>query len=120
MRLTTAAVLVAFGLAAAGCGGGGTGTTTAGAETATTAATGSAAAGRAVFLGASGCGGCHTLADAGTRSSVASNLDEVRPSEPRVREFVTNGKDMMPAYRKQLTEQEITDVAAYVASVAGR
>ena len=70
-----------------------------------------------MFLGISGCGGCHALADAGSTGSVASDLDEKKPSEARVREFVVEGKDAMPPYDKQLSEQEIADVAAYVAAV---
>jgi len=112
-------VVAAAALAAAGCGG-----TDAATPTPTTTGTtpglpGTLAAGKAVFLGVSGCGGCHALADAGATGSVASDLDEKKPSEARVREFVSKGKDAMPAY-EQLSEQEIADVAAYVAAVAGR
>lgn len=110
-------------LAAAGCGGADEATPTS-TEPATTGTTpglpGALPAGKAVFLGVSGCGGCHALADAGSTSSVASNLDEKKPSEARVREFVRKGKDAMPPYEEQLSEQEIADVAAYVAAVAGR
>ncbi len=35
------------------------------------------AAGKAVFAGASGCSGCHTLADAGATGQVGPNLDDV-------------------------------------------
>ena len=116
-------VVAAAGLAAAGCGGTDAATPSA-TEPATTGTTpgppGALAAGKAVFLGISGCGGCHALADAGSTSSVASNLDEKKPSAARVREFVIEGKDAMPPYDKQLSAQEIADVAAYVAAVAGR
>ena len=40
------------------------------------------AAGKAVFA-STGCGGCHTLADAGTTGNVGPNLDGARPSEAR-------------------------------------
>jgi mono/diheme cytochrome c family protein len=33
---------------------------------------------------------------------------------------VTNGGGAMPAYGDQLSEQQISDVAAYVSSVAGQ
>jgi mono/diheme cytochrome c family protein len=93
-------------------------------EPATTGTTsdlpGALAAGKAVFLGVSGCGGCHALADAGSTASVASDLDEKKPSEARVRMLVMKGKDAMPPYEKRLSEQEIADVATYVAAVAGR
>lgn len=81
---------------------------------------GNVTAGKTVFLGVSGCEGCHALADAGSTSSVASDLDEKAPSEARVRTFVIKGKGAMPAYGEQLSEQEIVDVSAYVAAVAGR
>jgi len=116
-------VVAAAALAAAGCGGTDAATPPS-TEPATTGTTpglpGDVTAGKAVFLGVSGCGGCHTLADAGSKSSVASDLDEKKPSEARVREFVIQGKDAMPSYEKQLSAQEIADVAAYVAGVAGR
>ena len=116
-------VVAAAALAVAGCGGTDAATPPA-TEPATTGTTpalpGDLAAGKAVFLGISGCGGCHALADAGSTGSLASDLDEKKPSEARVREFVRKGKDAMPPYEKQLSEQEIADVAAYVAAVAGR
>jgi mono/diheme cytochrome c family protein len=112
-------VATAAALAAAGCGGTDEPTKTVTAET-TPVLRGDPSAGKTVFLGVSGCGSCHALADAGSTGSVASDLDEKKPSEARVRTFVIKGKGAMPAYGEQLTEQEIADVAAYVAAVAGR
>lgn len=116
-------LVAAAAFAAAGCGGPDA-VTPPSTEPATTSTTsgppGDVAAGKTVFLGVSGCSGCHALADAGSTSSVASDLDEKEPSEARVRTFVVEGKGAMPAYDEQLTEQEIADVAAYVAAVAGR
>src|SRR5262245_55741809 len=122
MRRTTlaATALAAAAMAAAGCGGGGGESGSTSAATDTSPVVGNAEAGKAVFLGASGCGGCHTLADAGTKSAVASNLDETRPNAARVREVVEDGEEMMPSYRNQLSEQEIADVVAYVVAAAGR
>ena len=37
-------------------------------------------AGKEVFLGTSGCGACHTLADAGTSGTIGPNLDDSQPS----------------------------------------
>ena len=73
-----------------------------------------------MFLGSSGCAGCHTLADAGASGTVASSLDEKRPTAARVQEVLAHGSGAMPSYAKQLSAQEIADVAAYVATVAGR
>ncbi len=96
-------------------------TTTGGEETTTDgeeAAAGDAAAGAAVFASA-GCGGCHTLADAGSSGAVGPNLDELQPTADQVVVIVTNGRGAMPSFSDQLDEQQIADVAAYVSSVAG-
>lgn len=141
-------ILVAiFGLAAAGCGGEesvtatpdtveGTNTTettdTTDTETTTTETTttetetetgsaleGDPVAGKEVFLGASSCGGCHTLADAGTTGAVGPNFDETKPSYELSLDRVTNGQGGMPSFSATLTEQQLADVAAYVSSAAG-
>jgi len=87
------------------------------AETTPAGGAGDAAAGKEVFA-ASGCGGCHTLADAGATGAVGPNLDEAKPPYDLVVDRVTNGKGVMPAFG-DLSEQQIQDVAAYVSSVAG-
>ena len=92
-------------------------------ETETTVTTpvieGDPAAGKEVFLGASACGGCHTLADAGSTGAVGPNLDDAQPSEELVLDRVTNGQGGMPSFSSTLNEQQIADVSAYVSSVAG-
>jgi mono/diheme cytochrome c family protein len=82
-------------------------------------AAGDPAAGKEVFLGAAACGGCHTLADAGSTGSIGPDLDAVKPSAEKVVTQVTNGGGGMPAFGDQLSEQQIQDVAAYVSSAAG-
>jgi len=77
------------------------------------------AAGKSVFESA-GCASCHTLADAGATGEVGPNLDEAKPDAALVKERVTNGKAPMPAFKGQLTDAQIADVAAYVSSVAGK
>jgi cytochrome c553 len=77
-------------------------------------------AGKEVFLGASSCGGCHTLADAGASGTVGPNLDDTQPSFERANEIITNGQGGMPSFSSSLSEQQIADVAAYVSSVAGQ
>jgi mono/diheme cytochrome c family protein len=91
--------------------------------------------GKELFQGEGQCAGCHTLADAGSRSDIGPNLDEafehVRREgfdESTIRSLVRNqiaypiedpvtGEQGMPA---NLVEGEDADaVAAYVASVAG-
>ena len=77
-------------------------------------------AGKEVFLGASGCTGCHTLADAGSTGTVGPNLDDAMPSFELAYDRVTNGQGGMPAFGTSLTDQQRADVAAYVSSVAGK
>lgn len=77
-------------------------------------------AGKEVFLGASGCTGCHTLADAGSTGTVGPNLDDAMPSFDLAYDRVTNGQGGMPAFGTSLTDQQRADVAAYVSSVAGQ
>jgi mono/diheme cytochrome c family protein len=67
---------------------------------------------------ASTCGGCHTLADAGTHGNVGPNLDNLKPDAARVEKQITNGGAVMPA--GLLKGQDVKDVAAYVAAVAGK
>jgi mono/diheme cytochrome c family protein len=93
-------------------------------ETTTTETTpagqGDPVAGKEVFLGSAACGGCHTLADAGSSGNVGPNLDDAMPSFDKVLTQVTNGGGVMPPFKGTLTEQQIADVAAYVSSVAGQ
>jgi mono/diheme cytochrome c family protein len=97
-------------------------TTTATTTTATTTSGGGSdlvAQGKSVFEKA-GCASCHTLEDAGATGTVGPNLDEAKPSKDLVVERVTNGKPPMPAFKGQLSDQEIDAVATYVSSVAGK
>jgi uncharacterized membrane protein len=86
-------------------------------EPATSAASADVVHGKAVFA-AAGCGGCHTLADAGAAGTVGPSLDAVRPSTALAAERVRNGQGAMPAFAGTLSDADIADVAAYVASVS--
>ena len=77
-------------------------------------------AGKAVFLGASGCTGCHTLADAGSTGTVGPNLDDAMPSFELAYDRVSNGQGGMPSFATSLTDQQRADVAAYVSSVTAK
>ena len=119
------AVLVAIVLGVAACGGDDeegsdepAATDTAPAETTDETTGGGAEAGADVFASA-GCGNCHTLAAAGSSGTAGPNLDELQPDAETVAEQVTNGGGGMPAFEGDLTEQQIEDVAAYVAENAG-
>jgi cytochrome c553 len=76
-------------------------------------------AGKEIFLGASACAGCHTLADAGATGNVGPVLDETKPSYELALDRVTNGLGGMPPFSATLSEQQLADVAAYVSSAAG-
>ena len=78
-----------------------------------------AAAGAKVFASA-GCGSCHTLSAAKSSGQVGPNLDDAKPGYDTVLAKVTNGGGGMPSFGGQLSEQQIRDVAAYVATSAGK
>ena len=78
-----------------------------------------AAAGAKVFASA-GCGSCHTLAAAKSSGQVGPNLDAAKPGYDTVVVMVTNGGGGMPSFGGQLSKQQIRDVAAFVATSAGR
>ena len=75
------------------------------------------AKGRELFAGWS-CTSCHSLADAGSHGDVGPHLDGGQLSEGFIVNRVTNGQGAMPSFGGQLTEQEIADVAYYIAHVA--
>jgi predicted ferric reductase/mono/diheme cytochrome c family protein len=75
----------------------------------------SVAAGKSVYETA-GCGACHVLAAAGSTGKVGPNLDDAKPDAARVVDVVTNGKGVMPSYRKRLTAVQIDHVAAFVST----
>jgi len=66
------------------------------------------------------CGGCHTLADAGTTGTTGPNLDQLKPSFAIARKQVINGGAIMPAFKGVLTDAQIAAVAKYLSSHAGK
>lgn len=74
---------------------------------------GDAAAGKEIFASA-GCGNCHVFEDAGTSGQVGPNLDESGIDYDGAVQQIANGGGGMPAYKDQLSEEEIANVAAYV------
>jgi mono/diheme cytochrome c family protein len=73
--------------------------------------------GRSIFIGS--CGGCHTLADAGTTGTIGPNLDQSKPSKELAVDRVTNGRGVMPSFKDSLDTAQIEAVAEYVSSAAG-
>jgi mono/diheme cytochrome c family protein len=108
------------GAAETGATGGGTGGATTGGATTGGAETGGGgggdvAQGKELFA-SSGCGSCHTLADAGTTGTTGPNLDDLKPGMDAAVEQITNGGGGMPPFGGQLSEEEINAIAAYVVS----
>jgi mono/diheme cytochrome c family protein len=94
-------------------------TTAAPAATTPIPANADAGAGAKVFASA-GCGSCHTLSAAKSSGQVGPNLDDSKPGYDTVLAKVTDGGGGMPSFGGQLSEQQIRDVAAYVATSAGK
>ena len=86
--------------------------TTTSAATTTTAATttsssgGAIAAGKTVFLGSSGCAGCHTFTPAASTGTTGPNLDTAPAQDAK-----TDGNMNLAAFIRQ----SITDPEAYIA-----
>ena len=76
-----------------------------------------ARSGKQIFT-AEGCGGCHTLSDAGATGTSGPNLDELAPDAATVEAKVKAGGGTMPAF--DLPAPELQALGEYVASVAGR
>jgi mono/diheme cytochrome c family protein len=73
--------------------------------------------GKSIFT--TSCGGCHTLADAGTAGTTGPNLDDARPPRDLAVDRVTNGRGQMPPFKDSLSPEQIAAVADYVASASG-
>ena len=106
MRGGAAVFALAAALLAAGCGTGGI------------VKGGDSGHGKQLFQAK--CGGCHTLAAAGTSGTQGPNLDQLKPPFARVKRQVENGGGPMPAFKNTLSAKQIDDVSAYVSSVAGK
>ncbi len=76
-----------------------------------------AADGKTIFT--QNCGGCHTLAAAGTSGNVGPNLDSLKADQATVEKQVENGGGGMPPFKGTLSPEEIQAVSAYVSSVDG-
>jgi mono/diheme cytochrome c family protein len=108
MRRAPLIIIAAFALVLPACGGGDDGD---GNGTSTLADS----PGAKVFADA-GCGNCHTLKAAGTTGTVGPNLDDAQPDAARVEQQVRDGGGAMPAFEDKLSDQEIKDVAEFVAA----
>lgn len=105
--------LVCVALVASGCGSGATSATGAGRAKA------QRGTGQEIFVAT--CGGCHTLAAAGTHGSAGPNLDDLKPDKARVLAALKNGGTgggVMP--KNLLTGEQADKVAEFVATSAGK
>jgi cytochrome c oxidase subunit 2 len=85
-----------------------------------------AAAGKQIFTGGAGCGGCHTLADAGTTGQIGPDLDQVLKGqdEAKIHEDIVEpnkeiaqgyGPDIMPQnFGQTLSESDLNALVAYL------
>ena len=60
------------------------------------------------------CGSCHALEDAGTAGTIGPNLDDAKPTLEDAIEQIAEGGDGMPAFKDQLSEQQILALAEYL------
>ena len=60
------------------------------------------------------CGVCHSLKAAGSEGQIGPDLDQLKPTMPRIVFTVTNGIGVMQAWEGILTYEEIEAVAYYV------
>ena len=63
---------------------------------------------------------CHTLAAAGAEGEIGPDLDELKPTQERVRMAVEGGVGNMPPFGETLTREQIEAVSRYVADAVGR
>lgn len=124
-RLAVALVALVLCVGPTACGGGDEGDTTPATEETTTATEDTtdemttdetAAAGEEIFIDT--CGSCHTLSAAGTTGAVGPSLDDTTLDVAAVEEQVRNGGGGMPAFEGQLSDEQISVVAAYVVESA--
>ena len=75
-----------------------------------------------IFNETAGCAGCHALKAAGSEANIGPNLDTVNLTEELVKEMVTYGLGVMPAYGEggMLTKEEIDIVSYFVANSSGK
>ena len=75
-----------------------------------------------IFNEVAGCAACHTLKAAGAEANIGPNLDTANLTEELVKDMVTYGLGVMPAYGEEgiLTKEEIDIVSFYVANSSGK
>lgn len=121
------ALIALFALLLAGCGGEKTVSPTGPVEgELPKAEKGNPAAGKKVFTGDGGCGGCHALQEAGTNGTTGPDLDEALRGKDAesIEESIVNpnaeiasgfGPNIMPDdYGSELSRQQLADLVAFL------
>ena len=75
-----------------------------------------------IFNNKAMCSSCHVLKAAGSTGTIGPDLDDLKPLEEQVRDVVTEGLGVMPAFGEEgiLTKEEIDIVSFYVANSSGK
>ena len=75
-----------------------------------------------IFNETAGCAACHTLKAAGSEANIGPNLDTASLTVDLVKEMVTYGLGVMPAYGEGgiLSIEEIDIVSYFVANSSGK
>ena len=75
-----------------------------------------------IFNETAACAACHVLKAAGSEGNIGPNLDTVTMTVESVKEMVTYGLGVMPAFGEDeiLTKEEIEIVSQYVVNVANK
>ncbi len=68
----------------------------------------------------SNCATCHVLSDAGTTGEIGPNLDQVQTTLQRAMRQIANGGGGMPAFKSQLSQEQIRELAEYIVRVGGK
>ena len=75
-----------------------------------------------IFNNKAMCSSCHVLKAAGSTGTIGPDLDDLKPLEEQVRDVVTEGLGVMPAFGEEgiLSKEEIDIVSFYVANSSGK
>ena len=75
-----------------------------------------------IFNNKAMCSVCHVLKAAGSTGNIGPDLDDLKLSEEQIRDVVTQGFGVMPAFGEEglLTSEEIDAVSYYVTNSSGK
>jgi cbb3-type cytochrome c oxidase subunit III len=66
------------------------------------------------------CATCHVLEDAGATGEIGPNLDQAQPTLEGAIRQIANGGGGMPAFKDQLSQDQIRELAEYIVRVGGK